>query len=163
MALVAASLTAELTTVFSGSNDSGAIAADKIATAYDNYCKTAMAGIAVPIFTGMEKTVFANTLAASLSSPQGNANIVGMAFQNAAMSYWMVPPVNFSGGAAIGMVSAMAGVASIGPSITTALSAPNEAPVIAQLIATILDTATRTVLVAFTAPLPVPPPPAPLA
>lgn len=163
MALVVATLTAGLTEVFSADNPSGAVAAQKIADAYDKYCKTAMASAAVPLFTGAESKVMMGIVAGALANNNGNAAAVAGAIQSGAQAYWMSPPVQFVGTPMVGMVSAMTGVAAIGPALTAALSNNNNQPAtIAQMIATVLDAATKTVMVVFTAPPPPtgPPPPA---
>jgi len=163
MALVMAILSAELTGVFSSDNPSGAVAAQKIASAYDKYCKTAMASAATPLFTGLEAKALEGVIAGAMANNNGAAAIVANAIQLGVQSYWTAPPVQFVGTPMIGMVSAMLGVAAIGPALTEALSNNNNQPAtIAQSIAEVLDAATKTVMVVFTAPPPPagPPPPA---
>jgi hypothetical protein len=82
---------------------------------------------------------------------------------NGIMSYWMAPPVMFSGGPAIGVTTAMAGAMSIVSPLGAALSnTQNTEDAIGNQIATLLDAATKTVMVTFSAPPPPagPPPPA---
>jgi len=163
MPLNVATLAKGLAGVFKDQPDNGALAASKIAQEYDTYCKEAMAGAALPIFTTTEKTRMEGILAGALSSSNGQAAMVAQAFSAAIQSYWLMPPVQFSGGPIMGMVTVMPGAAAVIPAITAGLSnVQNMEDSIGQIIASALDAATKTVLVTFTTPPPPagPPPPA---
>ena len=164
MPLVAATLAVGLAKIFRDQPVSGADAANKVAKEYDTYCKTALAPPGAPIFTGMEKNTFEGLIAAALATADtGSAAMVAMAFANAVQAYWLAPPVQFSGGPVMGMVTAVPGAQSIVGPLSSALSnTQNTEDTIGQVIATQLDVATKTVLVTFTAPPPPagPPPPA---
>lgn len=164
MTLVAATLAVGLANVFRSQPVIGADAANKIANEYDIYCKMALAPPGAPVFTGMEKNTFEGLIAAALATADtGSAAMVATAFANAVQAYWLAPPVQFSGGPAIGMVTAVPGAQSIVGPLSSALSnTQNTEDIIGQIIATQLDIATKTVLVTFTAPPPPagPPPPA---
>jgi len=164
MPLVVATLAAELSSIFMGHPNTGADAAFKIAGAYDNYCKTAMAPPGLPVFTGVEKTTFQGLLTPSLISAEaGNPTIVAQAMASAIQAYWLTPPVVFIGGPAAGMVTAVPGAMAIVSALSGILSnTGNTEAVAGQQIATQFDIATKTVLVTFTTPPPPagPPPPA---
>ena len=164
MPLIMATLATGLANVFKSQPSSGADAARAIANEYDKYCKTAAALPGLPVFTSLEKTTFEGILVPALSSPDaGNASVVASAFGNAVQAYWLSPPVMFSGGQAIGTVTAAPGALAIVQALTSAmLNTSNTEDVIGQLIAIQLDLATRSVLVTYTAPPPPagPPPPA---
>jgi len=136
-------------------------AAKGLAGAYNSYASTAMAGVATPIFTGAEEAIMTGTLAAVLT-PMGAAATFAMALQNAILSYWLAPPVNFIG-THPGMVTVAPGVLTLGASLTSVLSNPmNTIESAAQQMATLIDVATKTVIVTFFPPPPIPPPPPPM-
>lgn len=164
MPLVSSTLAVGFANVFKSQPGSGQETASKLAQEYDKYCKAAMAPPGAPIFTGSEKTAFEGILAPALASADtGNATVVAAAFGNAVQAYWMMPPVQFSGGPAIGMVTAVPGAQAIVSPIAAALiNTQNTEDSIGNILATQLDIATKTVLVTYTAPPPPtgPPPPA---
>ena len=156
-------LTQGLAAVFKAQPGSGAEAAQKIAAEYDKYCQAAMAPPGKPIFTTAEVKAFEGPLAGVLSSGTGPAAAVASAISAGLQAYWLSPPVQFSGGPAMGMATAMPGAAAAIPALTAAFSnLANTEDSAAAAIAAALDTATKTVLVTFTAPPPPsgPPPPA---
>lgn len=159
MPLVVSQLAAELASVFMSQPSSGADAAAQIAGAYDNYCKAAMAPPGMPVFTTAEKTTFQGILTPSFEA--GDANAVAQAMASALQAYWMTPPVNFVGGPATGMVTAVPGAMTIVSALAGALmNTENTEATAGQQIATQLDIATKTVLVTFTTPpAPAGPPP----
>lgn len=162
MPLNKATLKKDIADVFKSQPDSGAIAAQKIAMAYDTYCKNAMAAPGMPIFTGTEAKRFEAPIAAALSAMAGPPGVAA-AFTAGFMAYWMSPPVPFVGGPAAGVVSAAPGGAAITGILSGALAnIKNTEDLIADIIATALDTATKTVLVTYATPPPPagPPPPA---
>jgi hypothetical protein len=162
MPLNKATLAKDIADVFKSQPDSGAVAAQKIAAAYDTYCKAGQALPGLPIFTGTEAKRFEAPIAAALSAMAG-ASGVAAAFMAGFMAYWMSPPVMFSGGPAMGVVTAAPGGAAITGVLSGALAnVQNTEDLIGDMIATALDTATKTVLVTYTTPPPPagPPPPA---
>lgn len=164
MPLVVATLSTQLASVFKSRPSSGVEAAQKIADAYDAYCKTAVAAPGVPVFTGAEKMNFFGILSPALASADaGDPNVVAQAFSDALMAYWMSPPVMFVGGPASGMVTVVSGYSAIVTPIAVALkNTSNTEDSTGMQIATQLDIATKTVLVTYTTPPPPagPPPPA---
>jgi len=163
MPLVLAGLSAGLTRVFKSLPSSGALFADQFATEYDLYCKAAMAGAALPLFTGAEKQAMVPVLSGAFASPTGVAAVAAQAISMATMNFWLAPPIQFIGGPVMGMVTAAPGFASAIGGITSLLSNTNNtAETIGAGIAGLLDVATKTVLVTFTMPPPPagPPPPA---
>ena len=163
MPLVVAKLSKGLAGIFKDQLDSGALVASKIAQEYDDYCKKGMAGAAFPLLTGSEKGLMEGTLAAALSSSNGTAAMVAQAFAMAIQTYWMAPPVLFAGGPVSGVVTVMPGAMSaVGPITAALMNLNNTEDTAANMIATALDVATKTVLVTFSTPPPPtgPPPPA---
>jgi len=162
MPLVVAQLQAELAAVFLAQPDSGAKSAKDMAAAYDNYCKAGLAGGAVPVFTATEVKRLEGLLAGALADPKvGSAANLAMAWMNGLNSYWLAPPVQFATPPILGMVTAIAGIGAVSGGLTGVFSnTQNTEASAAQQIATILDAATKTVLVTFTAPpAPLGPPP----
>ena len=166
MPLVSASLASGLASVFKSQPDSGALAAQKMAAEYDKYCKAALAPPAPPIFTGAEVKALEGPLVGALASGDSQAAIVAQAWATGIQAYWLAPPVQFVAGPVTGLVTAMPGAMAIVPLIQAAfdgtVQAKGDENMVAQQIASALDTATKTVLVTFTTPPPPlgPPPPA---
>lgn len=163
MPLVVSKLAADLQKIFASRPSNHAIAAQKIAQAYDAYCKKGLAGGVPPLLTGAEAKRFEGILVPVLISSSGTAVTVGAAFASGIQSYWLTPPVVFTAPPILGVVTLMPGATGAAALITAALSnlANSEASCAAQ-IASALDVATKTVLATFSAPLPVPPVPATL-
>ena len=157
-------LKAGLANVFKSQPGSPADAARGIADAYDTYCQAGLAAPGKPIFTGAEKKAFEGIILGALSlGDKGSSAKVAEAFSTALETYWMAPPVMFSGGPATGVVTAAPGAKAIIAPLTAALSnTENTEDLIAASIATQLDIATKTVLVTYSTPTPPagPPPPA---
>lgn len=97
MALSPGTLAAELTPVFGGT-DSFVSAGAEWARAYKKYAETAQAGLALPIFTGVEEAVLAASLAAAfaagIAAPAATPDFMEAAF----IAFWMAPPVVFGAG-----------------------------------------------------------------
>jgi len=161
MPLVVSQLTSDIQAVFASKPPSGAVAAQKIAAAYDSYCKTGLAGGVPPLLTGTEAKRMEGPLAGALSSSSGSAAAVGAAFSSGVQAYWLSPPIPFMAPPITGVVTAVPGAGAVAGAVTGALSnvANSEATIAAQ-IAAALDAATKTVLVTFATPPPSPPPPA---
>lgn len=146
MALVKALLKANIKAMIVTKPSNAAVAAIDWGLAYDGYALPAMAGAFPGVFTGSEKTRFSTALTSLFASPStGTPVLAATAFMNALTGYWLTPPVAFGAG----VVSVITGLSAISSLFTTLFTDPDAA---ADHIATILDTATKTVTVAFTGP-----------
>jgi hypothetical protein len=150
MPLNPATLASGLSSVFAGSSDVAA-AGSAWAGAYRDYAAVAMAGVAAPIFTGLEEGVLAGALAAAFTAgvaSLGTTTLTDMelAFQ----AFWMVPPVVFGAGAVTaappGLAAALAAV------FATGALAPTSA-VVAAAVAAAIDTWTRMITVQLPGPV----------
>ena len=161
MPLLKVDLEKEFKTIFSEQNPPN-IAAQKMAAAYDKYCQKGIAGGAKPVFTGSEVKKLEGILFAAIASPVGAPPILAAAWAAGIQAYWLTPPVVFQVVPIVGVASVMPGAVAV-PAIMTAGFANilNTEDMIAKIMATTLDTATKTLMVTFTAPPPPagPPPP----
>jgi uncharacterized protein (DUF486 family) len=162
MPLISAGLQASLFQIFTSQRQmTPRLAAQKMAKAYDNYARTAMAAASTPVITGLEAQKLEQTLYTAISNPRvGMAPIIAAAWGAGVMAYWMAPPVPFVG-PQTGMVLQAATVV---PIITAGLTACfsnvlSTESLSAQLMSTALDAATRTVMVTLLPPPPAPPVP----
>lgn len=123
MPLDPVTLTAGLTPVFAGSDDVVA-AGQAWAAAYADYAAVAMAGVAAPVFTGLEEDTLAAGMTAAFTAgvaSLGTTTLTDMelAFQ----AFWLVPPVVFGAGvvtlAPPGLAAALAAVFAAGAVATT--------------------------------------------
>lgn len=122
-----------------------------------------MAAPALPLFLGIEATAMEGILAPALASYNGSVSILAKAFADAITAYWLIPPVVFTAGPVMGMVTAIPGANAMIPGLTSGLSNQKNTEITAStMIGTQLDIATKTVMVTFTMPPPPtgPPPPA---
>jgi len=161
--LVVVTLGNALEAAFAAHSDSAAQVANDMATAYDSYCKAALAGGIPPLLTPAAKSALMGMLLGAIESGNGTPAQMGQAWAAGIQMYWMSPPILFTAPPIVGTVTAMPGAASVPGAISGVLSNPlNTAATAAQGIAAALDVATKTVLVTFTAPPPPtgPPPPA---
>ena len=161
MPLVPAQLIQGLLAVFKSQPSDTMVAAQQIAMAYDAYCKTAVAPPGLPILTGFEAQVMAQVLAGGLSA--GAAPAVASAFGNGINSYWLTPPVIFVGGPAAGVATAVGGLGVLISGLTSVFANTNNTnESAATQIGTLMDAATKTVVVTYATPPPPagPPPPA---
>jgi hypothetical protein len=149
MALNPGSMVQGFTQLFNSDPSSPQIAAEKMATIYDSYAQTAMAGATLPVFTGSQKSTLQSLLLAAISVPLiGAPPLIAAAWGSGLVAYWMAPPIIFLGPGMTGLVSVAAGCLSAIPALTTVYANPMNTPdSAAAQIATALDTATRTVLV----------------
>lgn len=162
MPLNASQLASDIEAVFLSEPPDGATAAKKIAAAYDNYCKAGLAGGVPPVLTGVEAARFEGPLASGFSA--GAASAVANGFKDGVTAYWVSPPVPFAAPPIAGVTTSVAGAGAIvGPLTGILENSSNTQKSSAQQIAQLLDQATKTVLVTFTAPQPTPPSPANLA
>ena len=151
MPLVSASLQKSLLDIYKAKPKSADEAAKKLAKAYDDYAKNAMALASTPVFTGMEVTLLEKTLRPALNVP-GAPPILALAWGLGVMSYWMAPPVAFVGAQA-GAVTLALVQPIIVPGLTACfLNLANTEETCAATMATILDAATKMILVALAPP-----------
>lgn len=158
MPLVSKILEAGLLKVFKAQDGlSASDSAQKMAKAYGDYAQMAMAGGIPPILTGLETMALQKTLYAVMSAPKAaTAATMAAAWATGVVSFWSAPPVSFGPGKVI--VAALA-LPIITPGLTAVfLNGQNTAESSASQMATVLDLATKTVIVL----MPVPPPPHPL-
>ena len=162
MPLISAPLEKSIEAAFMAQS-SPAVVANKLATAYDNYCKGGLAGGVPPLLTGAEVKAMEGILLAAIASPSGSPAIFAAAWTAALQAYWLAPPVVFSAPPITGVATVMPGAGAVTPALTAAFSNTlNTEGIIAKLIASIIGAATKTVLVTFSTPTPPagPPPPA---
>jgi hypothetical protein len=161
MPLIKENLAAELETTFLLMS-TPAISANKMAMAYDNYCKSGLAGGIPPVFTSLEVKKLEATLFSAIASPNaGSPAVIAAAWSSGIQAYWMTPPVLFTAPPVVGAVTVVTGIAAVASGLTGIFSNKNNTPSLAANgIADILDVVTKTVLVTFTAPTPTPPIPA---
>jgi hypothetical protein len=138
--------------------------ADKLASAYNDYASLGMAGPALPILTGGEKSAFKQAFLGAISDPgSGSPDKAGGGLAAAVTAFWIAPPVNFAGGPATGMATVIAGVGALPSDIASVLgNTKNTEADTAKGMAKALDTATKTVMVALIIP-PAGPVPTPLS
>jgi len=164
MPLVMSKLAKDLEAAFAEQPASPALAAQKMALAYDNYCKSGIAGGIPPLFTGAEAKALEGVLLPAIANPLGGGPpVIAAAWSAGIQGYWLTPPVAFLAPPIGGVVTAMPGAGAVIPGLTAAfLNILNTEAMIANLMAGILDIATKTVLVTFATPPPPagPPPPA---
>lgn len=137
--------------------------AQQLALAYDSYCKAGLAGGIPPLFTGAEVKALEGILLGAIASPMGAAATFAAAWASGVQAYWLAPPVAFTAPPIAGVTTGMPGAAAITSALTAGFSnIANTEDTIAKLMSTVLDTATKTVLVTFATPPPPagPPPPA---
>jgi len=98
MPLDPTTLTSGLLGVFAGSSDF-ADAAASWAGAYADYAAVAMAGVAAPVFTGLEEGVMATALTAAFAGGVASLGTTTLpAMELAFQAFWFVPPVVFGAG-----------------------------------------------------------------
>jgi hypothetical protein len=141
--------------------DSPGAIAQSIARAYDAYAAGAMAGLLTPAVRLPGQQAMVATLTAGLvNAPSGAVFAQKMA--QACMAYWLTPPMQFVG-TGTGVATLMPGMPGLVAGLT-ALFASNQgtAPQAAQRMASLMDAATRTVVVMALIPPAVSPVPTPL-
>jgi hypothetical protein len=129
-------------------------AAEMMASIYDSYAQTAMAGPALPIFPGTGKLALQNLLLPAIATPLVSVPpLLAAAWGAGLLAYWNAPPVPFVGPAVAGAVAVAAGVSLCIPLLTACYVNPaNTAQSAAAQMASALDAATRTVIVAIVPP-----------
>ena len=70
------------------------LVADDIAGAYREYAIKGLAGGALPIFTGVEKKVYAKTILEAIEDPLlGNPLTIAAALANGLVAFWLLPAI----------------------------------------------------------------------
>jgi len=153
LALLQPILAGRLISIFSQPGDNAAVKATEFASAYQTYALTAMAGVLLPVFTGTEMTMFLSKILPVFNNPNSTSVQFANALASAVETFWFLPPVPFTLLPATGAVSGFPGKLILVSQLIGILSNQyNNAVQPAQDIATALDTATRTVIVAFAPP-----------
>lgn len=160
MPLIKASMTQAFLEMAQRKPKDRAEVARKWASAYDSYASLAMTGNGGAAITAGKKSALEATLLAVLSIPIGVPVTVASAWAAGLAAYWGGMP--FTPGAVPnppftlpGVASPPAGAAALVPALTALYATPNPENVFAEMQATALDAATRTVTVVF-GPLVVP-------
>jgi len=152
MALLLPVLTSQLVVAMQNPSDQGAAKAQEWARAYNTYALTAQAGALLPTFVGIEAQALAGQLAGVMTNPNGTAVQFANAFANGIEAFWLLPPVPFAG-AGVGAVSLFPGKGALVGQLTSVFSSfTDQTAAKAAEIASALDVATRTVIVAFAPP-----------
>jgi len=147
------SMVAGFTGLFSGPALGAFPAAQKMADIYASYAALGLFGVNKPIFTGAEKTMLANTLAAVFSLPAPNPAAWGTAWSSGLTAFWLAPPIIVTGPAQAGLVTAIPGALSLIGVLAAQTAAPsNPPPVVAAYLANALHVATLTTLATVAPP-----------
>jgi hypothetical protein len=176
MALSAASLRAGLLALFQSYPGDPGSAANRFALVYDSYARavqassvTSVGSIAEPVFTGSEVQKLEQALFSVLSSYRtATAHALANAWGRGVFDYWTSPPVTFTGVCVVpppppdgfqglvqtGFISDASAVRSIiVPQMTTLFfSFRNTYVSTASRMASILDSATRTITITIAPP-----------
>jgi hypothetical protein len=153
MALVQPALAASLTQVLGTPGQSAPQKAQEWAGAYNLYAMPAQAATLLPVFVGVEQAAFMARLLPVFTNYNSTIYQFANALAGAVETFWLLPPVPFAGPGQTGAVSLFPGKPVLVASLVSILSSqyPRHEPV-AQSIASALDVATRTVVVAFGPP-----------
>ena len=130
------------------------LAAQKMAKAYNDYARTAMALTSTPVFTGMEVMRLEKILFGAISSPiLGMPPILAAAWAAGVAAFWSTPPVPFTGAMTGAVMQAVTVIPIITPGLTACFSnLANTEESCALLMSIVLDAATHTVMVALAPP-----------
>jgi len=153
MALVQPILAANLTRVLGTPGQSAPQKAQEWAMAYNLYALPAQAAALFPVFVGVEQAAFMARIMPVFTNYNSTVQQFANALAGAVETYWLLPPVPFAGPGQAGAVSLFPGKPALVASLVSIMSSkyPRHEPV-AQAIASALDVATRTVVVAFAPP-----------
>lgn len=131
-------------------------AAQKIASAYEQYASTALAGPGLLVAPGPGRAVMEQPLAAAFSVLPGLPPVVAAGYAAMVTSFWAA--ASFVSPAGPGIAAPPAGVGALIPALTAFFSVPgNPVELYSLQVATVLDACTRTVLVTYVLPPPAPP------
>jgi hypothetical protein len=156
MPMISRQLATSLLRIFRGLEASTPKNARKWADAYARYAKPAIAGPAIPVWTGTESSKMVPMLLSAMSAPSPSSAVFAAALANAVETFWLLPPVVFTPPGGAGAVTAFPGKAVLIAGLTAVMSAPQPEAVAAEAIAAQLDAASRTVVVTYAIP-PAPP------
>lgn len=126
-------------------------AAEKMALRYEQYARDAMAGTALPIFTGTERVRLQTPLFTVMSAmATANPPSLASAWSAGVTAFWMTPPVQFLSpdGIFLGPV-AVSGAPVLSVPLTQTFSRKNPTVVFATELAAALDSATRATVVSL--------------
>ena len=152
MPMVSRQLAAALLQIMKALERDEAKNARKWADAYADYAKPALAGPAIPQFTGTEAAKIAQFLQVTMKTPSPTSSNFALALANGVEAFWLLPPVVFTPPGGAGAVTAFPGKPALIAGLTAALSAPQPEASAAEAIAAQLDVASRTVTVTYTIP-----------
>lgn len=153
MPLIPAGLAASLMRVLGTPSMVGAEKAQEWGRAYQNYALTATAGVLLPVYLGIESQAMAARMSSVMgiqhSSPYDFASVLASGVE----AFWLLPPVLFTGGVAVGAVTSFPGKLALVSAVVGVLTGPKSRhePVAIRL-ANVIDAATRTVIVTFAPP-----------
>lgn len=128
------------------------VAAKEYAKIYTKYARSAQAGGGVPQVSGAQTMILEKTLYAGMASSRGSAGKIARAWANGVKSFWLSPPVAVVG-AQSGVITAFPGQPALLSALSALFSNPkNTSSAWARRMASLLDTATKTVLATVTPP-----------
>ena len=122
------------------------------ADAYNKYAQPAIAGPALPVWTGGEAAKMSPMLQSAMKTPSPSPSNFAVALANGMEAFWLLPPVVFTPPGGAGAVTSFPGKPALIAGLTAVLSSPNPEAVAAEAIAAQLDLATKTVLVTYVIP-----------
>lgn len=152
MPMVSRQLAAALLQVMKGLERNVDQNAEKWSKAYVDYAKPALAGPAIPQWTGGEVAKMKPLLLPAMQAPSLVPTNFAMALANAVEAMWLLPPIIFTPPGGAGAVTLFPGKPALIAGLTSVLSAPKPESAAAEAIAAQLDVASRTVTVTYTIP-----------
>lgn len=126
------------------------------ARVYNDYAQPALAGPAIPTWTGAEISKMSPMIEMAMKVPSPSPSNFALALANGVEAFWLLPPIIFTPPGGTGAVTAFPGKPILIAGLTTVFSVPQPEEAAAESIAMQLDIATKTVLVTYTIP-PAPP------
>lgn len=153
MALVSAPLQGALLGLFKTGTPVAMVAAQKMAEAYTNYCRTGLFGTSVPTILPSATALLQTTLLSAMSTPAaGTPSKFAKAWADGVQAFWLAPPVAVLG-VQSGVVTAIPGAAALSGILTALFANPmNTAVSVAAQLASALDTATKTTVATLAPP-----------
>ena len=121
--------------------------ADRFASTYARYARTALAGPNRPIFSGAEEAKLSSILFPAMIAPRsGTPRNLARAWQSGIASFWLTPPIVFSG-ANPGVVTTIPGISSVTPCLIAVFSnRDNSSREAARGLTRCLDAVTKTII-----------------
>lgn len=146
MPLLLPVLSQSLAAVFSGPALSPDAAAGRLASAYAGYAAGGMA-LGIPwVPTGAEEQRLRLRLRAALVPETGSPVSMASAFTEGVLAFWLTPPVPFGPG----VVTVIPGLIGLQTGLAAFFANPlNPSAAVASCVASLLDQATRTVVVVY--------------